>query len=65
MFTCGGISIVTRIIKNSAFLNLNFILAKAYPAREAKITVKNVVTDATIRLLKKYLASGISSNTFL
>ena len=65
MFTCGGISIVIRINKNKAFLYLKSNLAKAYPARAEKITCPIVVIVATIRLLKKYSAIGISVKTFL
>ena len=51
IFTCGGISIVIKIIKNNAFLYLKLSLANAYPASDAKITCPIVVIVATRRLL--------------
>ena len=64
MFTCGGINIVISIMKNITSRPLNFILAKAYPARVKKRTCPIVVNTDTIRLFRKYLVIGIAWNTW-
>ena len=63
ILTCGGTSIVIKIIKNNTSLPLNFNFAKANPAIDANIICPNVVKTETIKLLKKYFDKGICSLT--
>lgn len=58
MFTCGGIIIVIKIIKNIKSLPLNFNLTNAYPAQAEMIICPIVVIVATKKLLKKYFVKG-------